>query len=748
MNEPDFHVYFNGIDGRTGRYAIEPKPLEDFYEHIVDQQRASPDLTGALQTLSHQRADEIQALVRFLAETALAGGAEDAAAWRAELARLLAENLLDPAYHEGRELAALERRLARHTVDKLVAIVAALVEKDDEALHSLLLVDQDVAPDNLMALKERLKQDARRKIDWAQAWLAPTCPGDGAWRAGWMDALRDLPVDAIGAIGVLENSGLRNIVLRLRRDLSRRLETWAEVDAEAAAWIAPLREALDALETRVAWEPLVDAVDQGLRAMLPVDDQTRWARLLDVLRRWLDRLAEAVGRFLGVMEGIDPQNLAEAGWALILPYPESPQAAERQAAIKAALAPLLRRRQAQAGERFHIYEGPDGYRPNDTARSFLTRHGGNPAKPVDPREVPYYLLIVGGPEEIPYHVQYQLDVQYAVGRLDFDAVEDYAHYARSVVAAEASLVRLAPRAAFFGVAHPDDPMTQQSAEKLIAPLADAVEGQALGDRTWAVARAMRDAATKDRLLAWLGAAAPAFLFTASHGMAFDQDDACQWGHQGALLCQDWAGTPGEVPTTSYVSGDDVAEDANLLGLIAFFFACFSAGTPRHDAYYKRAFLKRGETIAPCAFTAALPRALLRLRSGGALAVIGHVDRAFGMSFTRTAEASITAFQSVVEALLKGKRVGLALEHINERHAALSTELTAAYEALDGFGPQPDKYEVATMWTANNDARGYIILGDPAVRLPIAATEAEATGRPDLTDPDVQARLDDLLSGEI
>ena len=55
-----------------------------------------------------------------------------------------------------------------------------------------------------------------------------------------------------------------------------------------------------------------------------------------------------------------------------------------------------------------------------------------------------------------------------------------------------------------------------------------------------------------------------------------------------------------------------------------------------------------------------------------------------------------------------------MEYFNGRHAALSSELTAALENL--YRHRPDPYELAGLWTANNDARGYIVLGDPAVRL--------------------------------
>ena len=461
----------------------------------------------------------------------------------------------------------------------------------------------------------------------------------------------------------------------------------------------------------------IDA-ETGQYAVKPqtVDEIAKLARANPQVDPMRALRGETEMRSFGLPPGVEYKQLDQAGWGVIF-HENAPDD------VRAALKPLIDKRAQQAGSLFKTLEYKAGEQVRDWYRRYEIRPGS-----VDPEVVPYYLLIVGPPDGIPFEFQYLLGVDYAVGRVAFGAANGYARYAKSVAAYEtAGAVQNAKQISYWGTCHRGDGATQLSSSLLIDPLANG--NPSLPGRLkkplhteFGFERQLQlaDDATKDALLETLGAKRPpAILFTASHGMLVDPGRPQQQAVQGALLCQDWPGF-GTIKPDDFLAATDVPDDANVNGLVAFFFACFSGGTPKVDQFILDPS-QLGSTLpplAPAPFMAALPQRLLTHPKGGALAVIAHVDRAWGYSIQapKMSGAQIMPFRSSLGSIMIGDPVGHAVkDQFGGQFAALSTALLSA---LAPGAPKMNDRDLVTYWLERNDAQNYVTLGDPAVRLKV------------------------------
>lgn len=406
-------------------------------------------------------------------------------------------------------------------------------------------------------------------------------------------------------------------------------------------------------------------------------------------------------------------EVARRGWGVVFPAGEP-----RLPAIREALAPLLalRRRQVAAVSERHFRELE--YRSGELLFDFRRRYRATPGVP-DPRKIPGYLLLVGGPQAIPFDFQTEMAAQeYAVGRLDFDSIEELALYAENVVQAEGQEAPRegARRIAFFAPEHPDDSLSEESARHLAAPLADAC---ALPGDGWTVERIFGERATKRRFSELLAREVPpAILFTAGHGAVFESGDERQAADQGALVCADWQGPEAAaISEDDYFSADDLGSDLRLGRMIAFHFACCSLGVPAQNDLH-RAGLPIPERLAPDDLVARLPR---RMLAQGALAAIGHLDLVFAYSFRegRSDEEPDAdpppLYDRCLKDLLRGRPVGEATSPFRACYRARLVELAE----LRQRALERREVQAATLWdieAACHDARYYAVFGDPAVRL--------------------------------
>jgi hypothetical protein len=419
---------------------------------------------------------------------------------------------------------------------------------------------------------------------------------------------------------------------------------------------------------------------------------------------------------------MNPNSLADQRWGLVVPDGREGEQ------LRGALAALVRHRQAQLREPLRIFTVPRELPAADIERWVRDAYQ---SPDVEEEERPGYLLLAGDFTQIPLPLQLSLagGTEAFVGRIALPALADYEAYADKLVRSEKQAARAQAHGLFFS-ARDRSAAISLGDSGLVQPCLQGLCRKQQAGRLAATLQTI-DSLDEAPLLRAARAAPPALLFTLSHGLGAPTGGwpsvQAQREQQGALLC---ARHPREVLTAH-----EAAAGAFLSDGIWMMFACFGAGTPQHSAFAPwLSELARQQLADPVesvlrslppggapGFVATLPQAALA-NPAGPLAVIGHVDLAWNFSFTEPGSERPdrhARFGEAARMLLSGSRAGVALRKLHKDIARLSGALLDPWAEL--ADPAREALRRAYLRLQREDLRQFILLGDPAARLPITGS---------------------------
>jgi hypothetical protein len=331
---------------------------------------------------------------------------------------------------------------------------------------------------------------------------------------------------------------------------------------------------------------------------------------------------------------------------------------------------------------------------------------------VDKDRIPYYLLIVGSPAEIPWDLQYALNTRFAVGRLDLDEAS-LTNYVAALRAGWANSDATQAGAVIWTTDHGGGDMSQTMRLYVAEPLwnkldDDVLPASILVDKD-------HGGATTPRLLDALAAKRPGLVTTTSHGVTFPADDsAAMASNLGLLFGED----------RTFAQPEDVLARWKPDGAIWYAHACCSAGC-RGDTIFDdlvdgdssvgkllRDVAKLGSLTAP------LPKALLGAKRP-LRAFVGHVEPTFDWSIrqpdTRQGlAAGITTALWDSLFLKESCPIGHAFRKFYEPIGALATQRVSLTDDLNKGGEVTA--QLLQVQLRSRDIASTVILGDPTVQL--------------------------------
>lgn len=415
----------------------------------------------------------------------------------------------------------------------------------------------------------------------------------------------------------------------------------------------------------------------------------------------------------------DPTDFSDprVGWGLVLPdRPDLPES-ERVGAADAPppLQKLLAAR-APAARVFRYVPGPATgiLSLRDYAAGKDVAISGSP-EGIGEGKLPKYLLLYGGPDLLPWGLQYQLNANRHVGRLDLTGPE-LENYVNALLHG-------------FPVSRYDAPVvwsvdlgdiTEILRTHIGAKLAAKLTADAEMPHTQFLDGAERTATIAD-LRAALVANSPSLVVTTSHGMTGPLDKPDQMAANLGLPVDGLHGL---------LDPDVLLTKWQPAGAIWYAHACCSAGADATTAFAgllaeDSAVHKVLSTVASVGpRVAPLPRALLGA-SSPARAFVGHVEPTFDWTVSSPftgqplTDSIITA---LYDGLCSGEPVGLALNRVYEHIGEMASAHEQAHKLFNTtFGTAPSAVTAATYTKlAWLDRQSTVILGDPTVAIPLPA----------------------------
>ena len=442
----------------------------------------------------------------------------------------------------------------------------------------------------------------------------------------------------------------------------------------------------------------------------------------------------------------DPQSLEKQGWGIVVTDDKNGDE------LLGAIADLRAVRTAQQGRDAKVYRVAAGMNAESAARWKRDVYWDSN---VSREERPKYLLILGDLDGVSLEFQQMIAADTYTGRLAFNNLQGYTDYVKKVLQWEKEPSAQASSRAMFYTVRDGTPATATGARKLVSPLVDSC-ARIQKDATSHISDIVEiphEYGSPDPIAAMLQRVSdprPGLFFSVSHGLGpprggFDSSDERR-ALQGAMCFDN-----GKVLT-----GADLEGQPFLPGGVWFMLSCYGGATPAASAYQRwLKVLRQNNAYRDSAdavleglprsgerpFVAAIPRAVLA-NPQGPLAVIAHADLAWSCAFDEMSSSQNHAerFEGLVAGTLQANRIGTAFHDLYRFFTEMNNELSTRYDSDTESKERDWIVERSRLWMVRNDLAGYMLLGDPAVRLPLAGTGSNvAVGKTEKPSTNEKAR---------